>query len=573
MIYVAIQDLQLASAIVKVLKKSNHQVKVFDLNKDETLAQVLNSFVKGPNFLITQINNSKMDPAVWESLLYTISKKSVVILCGDKNPLTIDVIPWAYEIDSSLNSLKKISSICSKALLQKEIQKPDRFLLPFFSDEVAMKWLKREGALSIVSIHTDKFESIGVEYGVNTLEKLNLFFSKALYSLWGMPGSFRKIDYLCRPHKNSSTYYILLTPPRHGLFSLPEPGHLDSFVRRLQTRIEGVVLRELIDNNSKFLSKSLQNVPDFSLGYATVIDNVAIDSKKAIYDLIENSRNNSYIMHKKYVNGQRELLQYLICSKNLLKPAYQGIFRVKNITKDTFVKVQKSKSLSLLKDHIYGFESLIRSNIKVSNNIVKTKLEKYIDLESISPDVLFHLAEKTKVEMELDQYCIEKSIEGFKKLPGVLFTNVLPRNYYHLLQLIPKVKENIVFEISEKEVINNYSLLQEIREKLRKKNHRIAIDDFGKGFADLEKVLLVKPDIIKLDRSLISNLEKDPHKRNYLKALSEAAKSSKSLTLAEGVETYEEFKIIKRLGIDLIQGFALHYPQDEKEIVSSLKKG
>ena len=52
-----------------------------------------------------------------------------------------------------------------------------------------------------------------------------------------------------------------------------------------------------------------------------------------------------------------------------------------------------------------------------------------------------------------------------------------------------------------------------------------------------------------------------------------AAKLSNSLTLAEGVETYGEFKVIKRLGIDLVQGFSLHHPQDEKDILKSLKKG
>jgi EAL domain-containing protein (putative c-di-GMP-specific phosphodiesterase class I) len=575
MIYVALQDLQLSSEIVKSLSRVKHPVKVFDLKKDETLVKLLNQSGKGPNILITEINNDKMDLSVWGNILYEISHRTVLIICNKSKSLSSGIIPWAYELDCSNNvSLKKVSAICSKILGQKDIQKPSKFFIPFFSDDIAIRWLKREGALSIVSVHTDNFESIGIDYGVNTMDKLNLFFSKTLYNLWGLPGSFRKTDYLCRPHNNSSTYYILLTPPRHGLLPIPEPGHLDLFIRRLQTRIEGVILKELINNNSqRTISKSLTEVPDFSIGYATVIDNVANKPKKSVYDLLERSRKNSYILHKKYVNGQQELLQYLMCSKNLLKPYYQGIFRVKNITKDLFTKVEKSKSIYLLKSHIYGFESLIRNNVNISNSIVKTKLENYIDLSCISPDVLFHLAEKTNVEMELDQHCLEKSMSGFKDLPGFLFTNVLPRNYYHLVRLIPKIENNIVFEISEKEVINNYSLLQDIRKQLEKKNHRIAIDDFGKGFADLEKVLLVKPDIIKLDRSLIKNIDKDLHKKNYLTALSEAAKLSNSLTLAEGVETYGEFKVIKRLGIDLVQGFSLHHPQDEKDILKSLKKG
>ena len=137
--------------------------------------------------------------------------------------------------------------------------------------------------------------------------------------------------------------------------------------------------------------------------------------------------------------------------------------------------------------------------------------------------------------------------------------------------MIPENME-VIFELSESEAINNFELLMKVRDTLMKMNLGVAADDFGKGYAGLERVLKVKPDLIKLDRMLIQNIDQDEPKKAFVKGLVEAASTSNSTILAEGVETIEEFEVLKGLGINLVQGFLFHRPQALETILLDITK-
>jgi EAL domain-containing protein (putative c-di-GMP-specific phosphodiesterase class I) len=114
--------------------------------------------------------------------------------------------------------------------------------------------------------------------------------------------------------------------------------------------------------------------------------------------------------------------------------------------------------------------------------------------------------------------------------------------------------------------------MMKVRGNLEKMKMRIATDDFGKGYSGLEQVIKIKPDLIKLDRSLIQDIHLDPPKQAFLQGLVTAAKISSSTILAEGVELWEEAQVCKDMGIDLIQGFLLHRPQAAPFIELDLQK-
>ena len=109
-----------------------------------------------------------------------------------------------------------------------------------------------------------------------------------------------------------------------------------------------------------------------------------------------------------------------------------------------------------------------------------------------------------------------------------------------------------------------------MRKHLAKLNFGIAADDFGKGYASLDRVLKIEPDIIKLDRSLVQDIDQDEPKRAFVRGLIEATKISKSKILAEGVETWAEFEVLTSMGVDLVQGFLLHRPQSMDEIKKTM---
>ena len=88
----------------------------------------------------------------------------------------------------------------------------------------------------------------------------------------------------------------------------------------------------------------------------------------------------------------------------------------------------------------------------------------------------------------------------------------------------------------------------------------LAADDFGSGINDMERIDIMKPDIVKLDRELISGIDHDEVKQNNVAGVVDALHLKRMLVVAEGVEEKEEFDYLKGLGIDLFQGYYLGRP-------------
>jgi len=88
----------------------------------------------------------------------------------------------------------------------------------------------------------------------------------------------------------------------------------------------------------------------------------------------------------------------------------------------------------------------------------------------------------------------------------------------------------------------------------------VALDDYGTGFNDEEAVEFYKPQMIKIDRSLITNIDREEEKQAYIKELTVKMHKRKIMVLAEGIETKEEFDFLKMIGVDYFQGFYLGRP-------------
>ncbi len=89
----------------------------------------------------------------------------------------------------------------------------------------------------------------------------------------------------------------------------------------------------------------------------------------------------------------------------------------------------------------------------------------------------------------------------------------------------------------------------------------IAIDDYGTGFNDINIVDVVKPNIVKIDRTLLSNVDKDKYKQANCQAIIETMHYKGIKVVAEGVETEEEFNYMKSIGADYFQGYFLAMPK------------
>lgn len=91
-------------------------------------------------------------------------------------------------------------------------------------------------------------------------------------------------------------------------------------------------------------------------------------------------------------------------------------------------------------------------------------------------------------------------------------------------------------------------------------NNDISLDDYGTGINDMDTVDLVNPAIVKLDRSLISDIDVNEDKQENCEKLVNILHAKKKLVVAEGIERKEEFDFLTELGVDLFQGYYLARP-------------
>lgn len=118
----------------------------------------------------------------------------------------------------------------------------------------------------------------------------------------------------------------------------------------------------------------------------------------------------------------------------------------------------------------------------------------------------------------------------------------------------------VVLEVTEHAVIREYDTLTVACEELRASGFRLAVDDAGAGYASLRHILKLKPEFIKLDASLIRDVDSDPARRALASAMVDFGRKLGSELIAEGVETEAELETVERLGIDMAQGYRLGRP-------------
>jgi len=173
-------------------------------------------------------------------------------------------------------------------------------------------------------------------------------------------------------------------------------------------------------------------------------------------------------------------------------------------------------------------------------------------------------------DLKLREKAIKKftTIEGYQDLK--LFYNLDNRlldmpnfsdgNTNKILEAYHVSKDHICFEISERHEILKNCNLEEAIAHYKKDDFCIAIDDFGVGYSGYKLLYDSNPDIIKIDRYFLQNIELHKKKKTMLKSIVNLAIQLGINVIAEGVETQEEFFICKEIGCHSIQGYFIQKP-------------
>lgn len=194
--------------------------------------------------------------------------------------------------------------------------------------------------------------------------------------------------------------------------------------------------------------------------------------------------------------------------------------------------------------------------------------------ELIPPAMLFGQARDKESRLALDRICRAKAVESFASLHRRDRTVMLSMNIdascitsennneHRLLNLVKRCgisPNNVIIEIIESRCEDNDALMEFVS-FYRKNNFLIALDDVGAGFSNLDRIPLIKPDVLKLDRSLVSGVHEQFHKLEVVRSLVQMAGRIGSLVLAEGVETSDEAMCMLGNGVDVFQGFYFARP-------------
>jgi EAL domain-containing protein (putative c-di-GMP-specific phosphodiesterase class I) len=183
-----------------------------------------------------------------------------------------------------------------------------------------------------------------------------------------------------------------------------------------------------------------------------------------------------------------------------------------------------------------------------------------------APDVWFAAAAEAGLGAELEALALRRALAALPDLPPNTFltVNVSP----HLLGTAPVVAalaeppslRRVVVELTEHMPTPDLAALREQTAALRGRGALIAIDDAGSGYAGLQQLAEVRPQLVKLDRALVAGADTDPVKAALAEMVGTFTSRIDAWLLAEGIETVGELAVFARLGVPLAQGWLLGRP-------------
>ncbi len=189
----------------------------------------------------------------------------------------------------------------------------------------------------------------------------------------------------------------------------------------------------------------------------------------------------------------------------------------------------------------------------------------------VTPADLLRIAHSQVQLHRVEKLTLFSSMRSFAKYPDIaakrkIFINTLPSQILDEEDLLAFREEfsglldRIVFELMESEHLNESFTAQKLR-YVKKWNAQIAIDDYGAGYSNDSALLSIHPDYVKIDMSIIRNIDTDQNRQMLLENLLAYLHNRNILTIAEGVETAAEMRKLITYGIDFMQGFYLGTPE------------
>lgn len=228
--------------------------------------------------------------------------------------------------------------------------------------------------------------------------------------------------------------------------------------------------------------------------------------------------------------------------------------RVRNVLDEDAVSIVFQPIVDLADMRVVGHEALSR-----------------FPGEAVGPAAWFAMAASVGLGVELEQHALRHALAylGRVAAPTFLAVNVSPAALLRRpdAELLPtSAHDRLVIELTEHELVEDYQAIHRAFAPLRERGCRLAADDLGSGVANLKHLIRLRPDIIKLDISLIAGIDTSAEQRALVRALVGFAEEVGSQVIAEGIERAAELEVIRGLGVHWGQGYFLGRPAPFAEL-------
>lgn len=288
-----------------------------------------------------------------------------------------------------------------------------------------------------------------------------------------------------------------------------------------------------------------------------------------------------------------------VTSEELLQNADAAMYDAKKMGKNTFSfysghltesALQKTTLATNLKKAIASKDLEVyyqpQVDFKTSHIIgVEALLRWFRDDGSISPAIFIPLAEETGLIKELGEFVLREGCTKAREwktkelLHGRIAINVSARQLTHLdfLSTLERIILEtecdptwIELEITESSILENPDKIIALLTLLKTKGFHISIDDFGTGYSSLSYLRNLPIDKLKIDQSFVRNIIEEPRNQTIISTIVSLASGLGMSTIAEGVETLEEFRFLQNSHIDALQGYFYYKPLPSYEVESLL---
>ena len=389
--------------------------------------------------------------------------------------------------------------------------------------ERARELLERRGELTVLYIHFVWYEKIEEIYGWQKLDDVLETTADAVRHFYSREHASGE-SIMMVSHIADDDFILFTEVPS-------SPDTAEYRLRNISEHLEGFLRTGVEDVHGEDIAA----LCGIYVGAATVFRNPKIRTERLLY------------------RGIREAAQAARGAEEWERT--RKVSDLKSTIRDGAVFIEYHPIIITATEEVYGFEALARG--------VRRELR--------SPEVLFEVAEEANMVWELSRLLRRRAVSGIideLKDGQFLFLNVDPHDFDDptFRNLDPEElgisdPSKVVLEITERTAIKDYPRFQEYLKAFRDRGFRFAVDDAGSGYAGLGSIANLEPDYIKLDISLIANIDTNFLKQNLVETMVRFADGQGTQVIAEGVERREEFETVRQLGVHFTQGFLFHKPR------------